>query len=423
MVYKQHNMGSYTIHTIKTDRFKNIGIEVVFRNNVDPKRCALRTCLFDVLLENNLEYKTKRDMILMQEELYNSLLYSVTYKVGATAISSVVLDMLNPKYADYNYLDDAIKYLFTAIFNPNITNNEFDEQTLNTVKNRLIADIKTVKENPTKHALQNALKVMDEESLSALNIAGTVETVEAITPSKLYEEYKEVLEHDYIDIYVIGDFNENEVIDSISNYAKFNTIKTHEVEINNINKTRKKAIEQRDESNNAQSQVVLIYNTNDLTDYEKKYTFQIYNMVLGGGSLETKLYHKLRDENSLCYSLRSMYQKYDDLLIIGTSVDKSNVSLAIKLIKETIKEMLTEVTDEEIATAVNSKISAINMAFDEPGRIIDEYLFRNISDLDDAETRIEEYKNITKEMVMNVAKKISLNTIYVLEGGDSNEEN
>ena len=146
-------------------------------------------------------------------------------------------------------------------------------------------------------------------------------------------------------------------------------------------------------------------------------------MVLGGGSLETKLYHKLRDENSLCYSLRSMYQKYDDLLIIGTSVDKSNVSLAIKLIKETIKEMLTEVTDEEIATAVNSKISAINMAFDEPGRIIDEYLFRNISDLDDAETRIEEYKNITKEMVMNVAKKISLNTIYVLEGGDSNEEN
>ena len=264
---------------------------------------------------------------------------------------------------------------------------------------------------------------MDEESLSALNIAGTVETVEAITPSKLYEEYKEVLEHDYIDIYVIGDFNENEVIDSISNYAKFNTIKTHEVEINNTNKTRKKVLEQRDESNNAQSQVVLIYNTNDLTDYEKKYTFQIYNMVLGGGSLETKLYHKLRDENSLCYSLRSMYQKYDDLLIIGTSVDKSNVSLAIKLIKETIKEMLTEVTEEEIATAVNSKISAINMAFDEPGRIIDEYLFRNISDLDDAETRIEEYKNITKEMVMNVAKKISLNTIYVLEGGDSNEEN
>ena len=161
------------------------------------------------------------------EYINNSLLYSVTYKVGATAISSVVLDMLNPKYADYNYLDDAIKYLFTAIFNPNITNNEFDEQTLNTVKNRLIADIKTVKESPTKHALQNALKVMDEESLSALNIAGTVETVEAITPSKLYEEYKEVLEHDYIDIYVIGDFNENKVIDS--RYHK--NIKTHIVSL------------------------------------------------------------------------------------------------------------------------------------------------------------------------------------------------
>ena len=146
-------------------------------------------------------------------------------------------------------------------------------------------------------------------------------------------------------------------------------------------------------------------------------------MILGGGSLETKLYHKLRDEHSLCYALRSFYQKYDDLLIIGTSVDKSNVSLGIKLIKETVKDMLTTVTDEEIETAVNSKISAINMAFDEPDKIIDEYLFRYISDLDDAETRITEYKKITKEMVMEVAKKISLNTIYVLEGGESDEEN
>ena len=421
MIYKQHKMGAYNIHTIKTDRFKNIQIEVIFRNNVEKERVSKRISLFDILMENNKEYKTKRDMILKQEELYNALLFSITYKLGGQVLTSVGMDMLNPKYADYNYFDDAISFLFKTIFEPNITNDEFDENTINTIKKRLIADIKTTKENPTKYSIQRALTTMDENSITAINMSGEIDEIESLTSNQLLEEYSNILEHDYIDIFIIGDIDENEVIDTISKHAKFTTIKTHELELYNTNKTVKKVKEAKEESNNAQSQIVLIYNTNDLTEYERKYTFQIYNMVLGGGSLETKLYHKLRDENSLCYSLRSFYQKYDDLLLVGTSVDKTNVSLAIKLIKETIKEMLSKVTDEEINTAVNSKISSINMAFDEPGRIIDEYLFRYISDLDDAETRIAEYKKITKEDVMSVANKISLNTIYVLESGDKDE--
>lgn len=422
MVYKQYNNGSYKIHTIKTDRFKNIQIEVVFKNNIDRERVAKRTALFDLLLETSEFYKTKREVILKQEELYNSLVFSSTYRLGNLVLTSIAMDMLNPKYAEYNYLPEALEFYFSLLFNPNIKDEEFDESTLNTIKNRLISDIKSLKEDPGRFSMFRALNNMDNNSVSSINVNGTIEEVEAITPSNLYKEYLEIFKHDYIDIFVIGDFDENEMVDLITKYAKFNTIKNHELNLYVNNITRKKVNKVVEESTNAQSTLVSIYNTVDLTDYEKKYVSHIYNMILGGGSLNTKLYSNLRNDNSLCYFARSNYQKYDNLLIVTTSVDRSNTKIALSLIDKTIKEMLNKVTDEDVANAISSKIASLNMIYDIPGRIIDEYLFRDITGIDDLETRIEEYKKITKEDVMSMAKKISVNTIYVLEGEEQHEE-
>ncbi|MDE5630203.1 MAG: hypothetical protein K2I70_01245 [Bacilli bacterium] len=50
MVYKLHKNGSFNIHTIKTDRFKNIRMEIMFRNNIDVssvhKRPSFLICLW-----------------------------------------------------------------------------------------------------------------------------------------------------------------------------------------------------------------------------------------------------------------------------------------------------------------------------------------------------------------------------------------
>ena len=84
--------------------------------------------------------------------------------------------------------------------------------------------------------------------------------------------------------------------------------------------------------------------------------------------------------------------------------------------------MENKVTEDEVNNAIASKIASLNMIYDVPGRIIDEYLFRELTNLDELEKRIELYKKITKEDVMNVAKKIALNTVYVLEGEAEHEE-
>ena len=149
---------------------------------------------------------------------------------------------------------------------------------------------------------------------------------------------------------------------------------------------------------------------------------QIYNMILGGGALETKLAQNLRNKNSLCYGVQSIYNKYDNLLIITTSVDKDNIEKAKKLIQSSVNEMKKEVTEEELTHAITSSISSVNMAFDYQNRIIANYLFNYMAELDPMDIRISKYKEVTLKDVKNLSKKIKLNTIYVLEG-DFNEEN
>lgn len=422
MIYKQHKNGSYNIHTIKTNRFKSVRMEIIFRNNIDPKTIARRTCLFDMLLENNEYYKTKRDLVLKQEELYNAVCYDVNSKVGNQAITSICMEFLNPKYCDEDMFSEAIKLPFDLINHPNVTNNEFDADTLKTVISRLESDLKCVKEDPQKLSINRALRAMDENSISGKDIVGTLEDLKEITPSNLYETYLEVLKHDYVDIFIIGDIDMDRAIDEINKNATFKTIKNHRLFLDVDNSLRKKTNIVTEKSKFAQTQIVMILNTLNLTEDERRYAFIIYNMILGGGSLETKLAKNLREKNSLCYNVMSIYQKYDNLVLIHTAIDGKNVDKTIKLIKSSIDEMSNgNVSEEEINNAVRSVITSINMSLDMPGRIIDQYLFGYIADLEPIETRINKYKELTIQDIIKVAKKISINTVYVLEGGNRDE--
>lgn len=422
MIYKLHKNGSYNIHTITTDKFKTIRMEILFRNNFNPKSTSTRTALFELLTENSKKYKNKRELNLKEEELYNAIIYDESTKLGNEIISSINLEFLNPIYIREDIFESAIELPFELIFNPNVKDNLFDEATLEVVKQRMITELSNIEEDPKRKAIAAALKNMDSKSPTSNNILGTKEEIEAITPSSVYDEYKNILTHDYIDIFIIGEFDTSIIINIINKYANFRTIKNHPIDLFLENKTRKRALSVVDKSEDAQSQIIYIYNTVNLSEYERKYTMQIYNMILGGGSLETKLSQNLRNKNSLCYGVQSIYNKYDNILIIMTSVDKENVRFAKKLIEKSVSEMKNNISEDELNHAISSSISSINLAYDSEPRIISNYLFNYMAELDTMEVRIEEYKKVKLEMVRKIGHKIKLNTIYVLEG-ESHEEN
>jgi predicted Zn-dependent peptidase len=414
MEYKKQTLGGYNLHLIKTDKFKNCHVEVIFRNNVNPLEITKRQFLTNILCESNAEYSTRRKLLLKFEDLYNAGIYGFSSRVGGSMITSICTDFLNPEYTDKEAPRKTIELLFDLIFNPLVNVREFDNKTFELIKSNVADVLNSSKENPQKLAILNALKALGDTP-SACSSFGTMEDLENITPENLYEYYEKMLKSDYVDIFVVGAIDMDEMAEIIDKYAKFKVIKNHPVKMMFKNPQIKEKHITKD-FKGVQSNVVMVLNLNNLTAYEERYVANLYNTILGGSSLQSKLFKRLRSENSLCYRVQSFYQKYDSLILITTGVDVNSSDQAIKLIKDEIKNMTKNITDGELDEAKELVITSLNGVRDDINKVVDNYYYMSLGELDDLDTRINTFKNVSKEDIYALGKKISISVIYTLRG-------
>ena len=423
MIYKKYKNENYNLYTIKTDKFKSCLMEVVFSKPLDKSKVTIDNFLVENLGYTCKKYPKRKNMVEKLEDLYAASCYSVTTKVGNVLFSNFILEFLDPKYCDKNYLKDVLELPFEMIFNPNITNNEFDIKTFNIIKNRIRASISSLKENATRYAIQESLKAMDKDSPSSINSIGYLKDLEEIDPETLAEYYNEFLKTCTCDIYVIGNLDMEEVNMLINKYYRNRYLSTDKLNYFVANKPVRKVKEQIEVGSYTQSTLIQIYNTNTFTEREYNYVIHVFNYIFGNGSLTTKLNKYLREENGMCYSTYSMYQKLDGLFLIYVGTQSKYKDKCSKLIAKALKEMVKgEFTEEDIDYAKKALLSSVKSSQDTPSGLLDNYVFNSKLGTPLLKERAKELQTITKEEIITLAKKIKLNTIYMLKGNE-NEEN
>ncbi len=420
MIFKTYKCNSYNVHTIKTDRFKTIHMEIIFRKELIKEELPYYAFLIDMLMESSKNYPKKRNLIIKMEELYKLMIYGSTVKTGDVLNSNIMVDFIDPKYIEEEgYLEKVIEFVFDVIQNPNATNEEFDLKQFNFIKERLKKEIKSINDNPFKVSVKSALNAMDENSKSAYSLMGSIEEVNEITPASLYKYYKKLFKDNVCDIFIIGNIDADDMVALINKYFKHRYLNQNKLSLMVDNKEKKKVTNASDESKNIQANLVMIYNVNNLDDVEKHIKFQVFNYIFGSGGLTSKLYKKIREENSLCYGISSMFLKYDQLLVIHISLDNKNIKKAISLVKKCLKEMVNGIfLEEDLADAIKNINLALDYTYDNNSSLLNNYVFNVFDNLPLIEDRKKELTKIKKEDVINVAKKLKLNTIYVLNGKD-----
>lgn len=415
MQLKIYECDGYRVHTIKTDKFKNCAVEILFRNKLIKEDITANNVLVDVLCSNSLKYPTRRDVAIELENLYASTFRGFISRIGNESITTFALDFLNPKYCEEGFLDEILSFPFEMLNHPNISNDEFDNKSFNIVKNRIKSDIESFKENATRYAFRRSLDCMDEASPSSYYMVGYMDQLDGITPSSLVDTYHKMMNNSICDIYVVGNLDMDEVVSILKKNFKRKTI-SYDTELYVSNEFKnKKDIEETGKYE--QDSFIMIYNLDKMNEIERNFDFQLFNIILGSGGLTSKLYQSLREKNSLCYTVSSMYQKYDQLLMIYAGINKKDKKKCIKLVENAIQEMQEgNFSTEDLENAKLTAISSIKMSLDTQGGIISNYLFHDLDNLPLQDERIESFKKVTKEDVMKVANKLTLNTIYLLSG-------
>ena len=423
MVYKTYKCNSYNIHTIKTDRFKTVHMEIIFRKNIVKEELVNYAFLVDMLMESSKNYPKRKDVITKLEELYKLVVYGTTIKTGNVLSSNFMADFIDPKFIDEeDYLENVIKFIFEMLMNPNATNEEFDLKEFNFVKERLKREIKSIDENPFKSSMRKAIEAMDAMSVTAYPLMGSVEELEGITPGSLYKYYKKLFKDNTCDIFIIGNVDSDNIVSLIQKYFKHRYINTNKLVLRVDNKEKKKVTTKEDVSDNLQANLVMIYNIGELPEVERHVTMQVFNYIFGSGGLTSKLYKRIREENSLCYNISTLYLKYDELIAIHISLDTANVKRAVSMVKKCLKEMQTgDFLDSDLEDAKKSISLALDLTSDNNSSLLNNYVFHEFDNLPLIDERKKSLAKLTKEDVVNVSKKLKLNTIYVLKGKENIE--
>ncbi len=418
MEYVKKECGSYNLHMIKTDKFKSTTIQVVFGTELKKETLTKINFLSSMITYTTKKYPTKIALSRKLEELYAAKLGMDCYRMGSNHNLYITLTVLDDKYTEKGLFNQGLDLLKEIIFNPNVTNGEFDETSFNVARNNIVSNIERIKENPRKYSIAKLYENVDKDAKYALNMDGYIEDVEKIDRKNLYDFYKEFIDSSVIDFFVVGNIDFDDIYKKITDKFKFKD--TKRVETNFLipdklhNKKLKEVFEKDDTS---QAKLSIACTVEGLTDFERKYVINIYNSILGG-SPDSKFFKNIREKHSLCYYVSSSGSKLYNIMLIASGIEKDKYSQMIKLIKKEMEDMRKGLfSEEDIDKAKKYAISLLEEIEDSSTQIISIYYANDKLGYEPIEERIKLFQKITKEDIVNIANKIFLDTTFTL-GGD-----
>ncbi len=422
MKYIKKENDHYNLHIIQTERFKTITVKVNLKRPLKKEEITKRNLLVNALLEGTANYPSKRLLEIKTEDLYDLGYRGVNYASGKFTMLSFEMTFINPKYTEVDMDDESFKFLEEFIFHPKVENGALALKNFHMAYNIMNDYLTTINENTSTYSQMRMLEEMDD-SLISYRSAGYLEDLEKINAKELYEYYLDIIHNDIVDIFIIGDIEEQKAFSLVSRYLPFTTNKkAHESHFYNHEYINDEIKFTKEKVDKEQSTLVLGFKMEDLTDFERRYVLNIYNYILGG-STESNLFQTIREKYSLCYYITSMSLPLLSVSIIKSGIDAHQYEETLSLINEELKKMKQGDFDEsKMNNAKTTYINGLTELEDSPDNVISLYAGMEYLDSDDIETRKVNIMQVTKDDVVKLASKIHLNTIYLLEGSDKDEE-
>jgi predicted Zn-dependent peptidase len=421
MEHQHYDEKAYNLYLFKTDKFKTITFMINFRRKIIKDEITLRSFVHPLLLLSSKNYPSSRLLSKQMESLYGPYIGASENRIGNYALTSFNMTIINEKYTEPDMNNKCLDFFKEVLFNPNVTNGGFDKQSFDIVKNEIRAKLRSIKDNPKYYSMVRMLENMDSKSPLSYR-SGYLEDLDKIDEKSVYDYYKSMLNSDLIDIFVIGDIDFNDMRKLISEMIPINTIKRQKEKIYITHDNFRKRIKKiREEEVLSQSKLVIGCKIGPLTDYENKYVLPIYSDVLGGPSY-SKLFQNVREKNSLAYYIYANYRRADNILTISSGINKESFDKALKLIRQEFDNIAKgKITEDELKRAQEDMLSIIKSIEDRPLNLLNSYMWQYLYGLDDLEKRKKEIFKVTIDDVKNISKKIKMDTVYLLQGGDNVE--
>lgn len=421
MEYKVYKYDDYNIHILNTNKFKSIIVSLTLVNELSKEILTKSAFLRKLLTISSEKYKNETEVAKKVYDLYNSSVGISNEIYNNSILTTFETEFLEDKYTEEGLGEKALEFYFDTIFRPNIIDGKFEEVNFKLAKKSLFNYYDSEKENKNVYSINKAHELFEEEWLR-YPPNGNKEDLENLNEQNMTEYYDELFKKGHANIFIIGNISDDKIVDIINKNVQGKLYKNDNVYSCNIFDKESNIKESSDKEDNNQSKLVIIYKILNMTDRERNVVLPIFNRIFGVGN-NSKLFKNVREEKSLAYDIRSLAQREESLITVISGISRESKDEVVNSAEEELKKIQNgKFSSRDIDDAKKYR-SIILKGFEDEnysilGTKIGNVLFNN----DDLEERRKKVNTVTKEEIMNLANKLSLCTIYLLEGDKDNGE-
>lgn len=423
--------GTALLCRIGTERFKAGLLSVLAAIPIDRESACLAPLLLSVLRRGTKHYPTLTDVNRRLDRLWGT-----AFSIRSAYRGNLMLVGFSAGLLDGSYLPEGgdellhgVTELMREILLEPIRDADglLSAKYVESEKQLQIDAIRAQKNNPAAYAADRARSLLCADEPCGIPLLGTEEETAAVTREQLTAYYDRFLAAFHPIVFSVGSTETERLARELDGCfgGRLTAPSALPCSIHRLEK-RNEPLRVTEQLEVAQSQLVLGLRTGILLGDKDFYACSVYNELLGVSPV-SRLFTYVREKQSLCYSCSSSYRGTHGTVSIACGIKRENRERAEAEILRQL-DLLREgdFTGGELDAAKNSLVNAYRQLSDSASGMEGFCVGRMLAcgeTAPTAEESVNGIQQVTREDVIRVARAVTVEVTYFLEGTLAEEEN
>ena len=398
-------------------KFKTNTIMVMLLVPVVPEKNASYVLAQSMLTQSCRKYPDNAAMTVKLDDMYGAALSAPVGVNGSVMSLSVRGSVIANRCALHgeDLLGEMTDLLLDCLFDPNVRDGAFDAGEFRIQRKELLDTIQAEINSKRGYAMLRARRTAFRGEPDAYPLYGSREEVEALTPEEVYAAYQELLRRAVIRVYYVGAEEPAGLADKLSAaFSKIEGRAPEELPFYSPSPLKEECERVTEPMDVTQSKLVIAFKGKDLP----REAFQMFSAIFGGTPF-SMLFSNVREKMSLCYYCASRVIDGKATLIVDSGVELANAEKTHDAVLDQLRAIQNgEFPDELLENTKRSMINALRSIGDTPASCISEAYQRFYRKDDaDVEERIRRFTALTRGDIIDVAKALREDTVYLMQQG------
>lgn len=403
---------------VSDSRFKTMRISATALLPLSKETVSSYALLSQVLTRSCAQYPDFTALSRKLSSLYGASLEAGVRKFGETLGLTFSVSGIDDRYAltDESISEELSQLLCKVIFEPLLDGCAFKSDEVEQERRQLIDLADSELGDKRVYANNRLLELMCGDEAYGIRRYGSKESLMAVTSQDLYTAWQTMLNFAQFEIIFVGE-SSSETAQRVFT-EKFSSLSRSVKPLyTDVVRKAQDVREFTDKLEVSQAKLLLGFRTGIACGDEDVTAMRLMCAILGG-SAHSKFFKNVREKQSLCYYCVSRFHRVKGIMTVESGVEADNVEKTKQAVMHELMAMQNgDITDDEIRFA---KLSIANdfVSICDTVSGIQEWYLSQLCDgsLLSVQQAIDDFNSVTKEQIVSAAKKLTLDTVYVLTG-------